>query len=230
MELLPDEALDRSSVVANRAMNREREIAGPNSYSRDLGFDVLAYLAGRAEQRGAVAWLDLCCGSARALAQAAARLRAELPDAAALTIEGVDLVPMFDPAARAAGVILYAAPLRSFTPPRRYDLITCVHGLHYVGDKLDAVARAVRWLEDDGTFLAHIDLAHVRFSDDRPAARAVTSALRAAGLGYDASRRLIHADHPCELTWPHPYLGANDQAGPNHTGQPAVCSVYTQAT
>lgn len=32
-------------MVANNAMNRERQLAGVNSYARVLGFDPLAWLA-----------------------------------------------------------------------------------------------------------------------------------------------------------------------------------------
>jgi hypothetical protein len=59
--LRDDEALHASAVVANSAMNRERE----------LGFNPLAWLVCRT---GAVSWLDLCCGTGRALGQAADRL------------------------------------------------------------------------------------------------------------------------------------------------------------
>lgn len=39
--LLDQEALDRSPVVANAAMNRERRLHGTNSYARELGIDPL---------------------------------------------------------------------------------------------------------------------------------------------------------------------------------------------
>jgi hypothetical protein len=39
--LLDDTTLAASSVVANSAMNRERQLAGANSYARELGFDPL---------------------------------------------------------------------------------------------------------------------------------------------------------------------------------------------
>ena len=51
--------------------------------------------------------------------------------------------------------------------------------------------------------------------------------LRRAGLEYDRRRRLIVVPGP-EETWnlPFRYLGADDRAGPNYTGQPAVDSYY----
>src|SRR5689334_4762791 len=39
--LLDDAALELSAVVANCAMNRERQLAGVNSYTRELGFNPL---------------------------------------------------------------------------------------------------------------------------------------------------------------------------------------------
>jgi len=71
--LLDEEALTASAVVANRTMNRERQLAGVNSYERELGFQPPEWLRARpaggdhrAEETG-VAWLDLCCGTGRAL-------------------------------------------------------------------------------------------------------------------------------------------------------------------
>ena len=42
----------------------------------------------------------------------------------------------------------HQASLATWRPERAYDLITCVHGLHYIGDKLGLVARAASWLAD----------------------------------------------------------------------------------
>jgi hypothetical protein len=43
--LLSDAALAESAVVANCAMNRERGLAGVNSYARELGFNPVDVLA-----------------------------------------------------------------------------------------------------------------------------------------------------------------------------------------
>ena len=81
MPHLDDAALERSPIVANCAMNRERTLRG---YVRELGIDVLA-------EAGGGRWLDLCCGTARALTEAAAAN----PE---LGITGIDLVDHFAPA------------------------------------------------------------------------------------------------------------------------------------
>jgi hypothetical protein len=51
---------------------------------------------------------------------------------------------------------LICAPVSSWTPPQRFDLITCIHGLHYVGDKLATLTRAAIWLTDDGLLVADL--------------------------------------------------------------------------
>ena len=56
MDLLDDERLERSAVVANNAMNRLRGLDGVNSYERELGFRPLEIL------RGTASCVDLCCG------------------------------------------------------------------------------------------------------------------------------------------------------------------------
>ncbi|MFJ4593246.1 class I SAM-dependent methyltransferase [Kitasatospora sp. NPDC088861] len=223
IRLSGDSELTASSVVANRTMNRERGLGGVNSYARELGFDPAGWLA----ERGGAApgWLDLCSGEGRALAEAARRL----PVGAELT--GVDLVgPMTPPpdAAALPNLRLVTAAVADWAPGRCYDLITCVHGLHYLGDQLGAVARAASWLAPDGRFAAHFDPDSVRRSDGSSAARAVVAALRGAGFEYRARRHLLVLDGGREVDLPFRYAGADPAAGPNYTGQPAVGSYYRE--
>ena len=77
-------------------MNRERQLTGVNSYARELGFDPVEVLLHARRAGPTVAWLDLCCGTARALIQAADR-RADMGLADAELV-GVDPVDAFDPA------------------------------------------------------------------------------------------------------------------------------------
>jgi hypothetical protein len=79
--LLDDAALAASDVVANAAMNRSRQLAGVNSYTRELGFNPVEHLTTRVAQPrpeagdgATVGWLDLCCGTGQALIQAADQL------------------------------------------------------------------------------------------------------------------------------------------------------------
>lgn len=221
--LLDDDALQRSAVVANCAMNRERQLVGPNSYARELGFDPVDRLVGL--RSASAAWLDLCCGSGRALVQAGLRLVRDGHDDR-ISVVGVDLVDHFEATPAPPPVQLVSAPILSWTPQRRFDLITCVHGLHYVGDKLGALIRVASWLTEGGMLVADLDLTSVRLPDGRPAGRRLVGLLRRAGFDYDARRHRISRAGPLEFSLPYIYLGADDRAGPNYTGQPAVNSYY----
>lgn len=208
--------LERSSVVANNTMNRERGLAGVNSYARELGVDLLAHLA-----RPAPSWLDLCSGEGRALREAASALPAD----AVLT--AVDLVGPLVPLPTPPTLEEIAASVSTWAPTRPYDLITCVHGLHYVGDQLGLLTRAASWLTEDGLLLAHFDPESIRWADGSAAGRAAIAALRAAGFGYDPRRHLLTLRGARTTALPLTYVGADPAAGPNYTGQPAVGSHYT---
>jgi SAM-dependent methyltransferase len=222
--LLGDTALDASSVVANCAMNRERGLAGVNSYARELGFNPLDRLVERIRAgTGRVAWLDLCCGAGRALGEGA-RALAVVGLGGRARLVGVDLVE----APAVAGVRLVGASVATWrpAPEERFDLVTCVHGLHYVGDKLGLLARAAGWLTGDGLLVADLDLASVRLTGGAPGGRRLVADVRRAGFGYDTRRRRITLAGRREVSLPYAYLGADDRAGPNYTGQPAVDSYY----
>jgi SAM-dependent methyltransferase len=230
--LLDAAALERSSVVANSTMNRERGIRGRNSYALDLGLDVIGFLieccrrSAPCVESPPVAWLDLCCGTGRALVEAGRALSDRGLEAQVL-IQGVDLVPMFDPSPHRPGCVrLEAASLSAWNPERAYDLVTCVHGLHYIGDKLDLIGRAVSWLAPDGLFLAHLDEANLALAGDPDGGRAILRELRRQGLRYEGRRWLLSRSGRAAVRFPFRYLGADDRSGPNYTGQPAVTSYY----
>ncbi|MFE5211952.1 class I SAM-dependent methyltransferase [Streptomyces sp. NPDC056600] len=211
--------LEQSWVVANTTMNRGRGLSGVNSYARELGRDPLDALAGRT----APCWLDLCSGEGRALCEAAAVLPAD----AVLT--GVDLVgPMF-PAPLPATVELVTASVSAWAPDRAQHLVTCVHGLHYVGDPLGLLARAATWLTPDGLLLAHFDPGLIRWADGSPAGPAALAALRAAGFRHSRSRSLLVLEGGRRPVLPFRHLGADPDAGPGRTGQPAVAAHYAPA-
>lgn len=223
---LDDLALERSEVTSNAAMNRSRGIAGVNSYSKDLDFEVLKFLHVRTMQGESAEWLDLCCGTGKALIEAGRELVRLAPNAK-LTIRGVDLVDMFEAVPPTLGcVCLHSCPVRDFLPDRTFDLITCVHGLHYLGDKLGQISRFVSWLKPTGCFLANLDLASIRSESDKSLASSVGKNLRRAGISYDSRRKLLTCNGPATLPQTWTYLGANDSAGPNYTGQPATNSYY----
>jgi SAM-dependent methyltransferase len=226
-QLVGDVELHSSDVVANATMNRQRGLEGANSYTKDLGFNPLAYLLDAAGGRDRkVAWLDACCGSGRALHDAADRLLT-LRTNGDVALVGVDLVDYFDPRPDLYGrVTLVAAPLLDWTPTGIFDLITCVHGLHYLGDKLGALRRLATWLTTDGLLVADFDPASIRLADGQPGGRALTRLLRQAGFELDTRRHRVRLAGHRRFDLPFTYIGADDTAGPNYTGQPAVNSYY----
>jgi hypothetical protein len=142
-------------------------------------------------------------------------------------IVGVDLVGMFlTPEPGLDGLRLVEASLNTWRPEGRFDLITCIHGLHYIGDKLGLITRAASWLVEDGRFVANLALENVRVASDPNSDRRMVANLRGAGLEYDRKRRLVACQGRKNLEWPYRYLGADDRAGPNYTGQAAVNSYY----
>jgi hypothetical protein len=101
-----------------------------------------------------------------------------------------------------------------------------VHGLHYVGDKLGALTRAASWLTGDGVLVANLDLEGIRLPDADTGRHRLAKVLRGNGLVYDPRRHRITCRGHRDIVLPLEYIGADDQAGPNYTGQPAVDSHY----
>jgi SAM-dependent methyltransferase len=224
--LLTDDDLQRSSVVANCRMNRERTLTGSNGYTKELGFNPLDVLMEKAEAKAR--WLDLCCGSGKALIEAAQAVHNRRMEDR-VEIVGVDLVAPLSPHDPRLGCLHFVeASLARWQPTGQFDIIACVHGLHYVGDKLGLIARAVSWLKDKGEFVANLDLNNIKLADGRPASRIVAREMRKGGLEYDGRKKLLRCSSRTSLRFPLQYLGANDQAGPNYTRQPAVDSYYEQ--
>jgi SAM-dependent methyltransferase len=169
-------------------------------------------------------WLDLCCGSGKAPIEAARIVHGEGLD---VEIVGVDLVGMFqwtDP--DMTSLRLVEASLTGWRPERPFDLITCVHGLHYIGDKLSLIARAATWLTDDGLFVASLDLHNLKIADRKSSAHRMVADLRRAGLNFDRRRRRLTCRGRRTVDFPYRYMGADDRSGPNYTRQHAVDSYY----
>ncbi|MEV3921192.1 class I SAM-dependent methyltransferase [Actinomadura coerulea] len=121
---------------------------------------------------------------------------------------------------------LVSGSVAEWVPDGRFDLITCVHGLHYVGDKLGVLRRIASWLTAQGRFVANFDARSVRCEDGTSPGRRLTAQLRAQGFAYDSVRRRVSRHGYGQVRFPYRYLGADDQAGPNYTGQAAVDSLY----
>lgn len=227
VRLLDDRALERSSVVANNAMNRGRGLSGVNSYARDLGFDPYQRLVDtlRGDAGASISWIDMCCGSGRALLETEELFAREFPTAD-VSLLGIDLIDYFLATPRTPRLRLIAASAHEWRPKDTADLVTCVHGLHYIGDKLALLSAMAQWTAPGGSFVAHFDPHSIRHPDGSSAARKVLAKLRAAGLTYDRRNHRISAHGPRPLHFSAVYRGADDKAGPGYTGQPAVASYY----
>jgi SAM-dependent methyltransferase len=224
--LLPQDDLERSPVVANSLMNRERSCFGGNSYQKELFFDIIEFLKERLQTQKQTSWLDLCCGSGKALIEAANFLAGEKFNSE-LKIIGADLVSMFDfYPAKLDFLHLVESSAETITFGGDFDLITCVHGLHYIGDKLAVIRKAAAHLKTNGIFLANLDPANFRYADGTPASKTIISGLRKSGIEYKSRRRLIVCQGKKEINFPFEYLGADDKAGANYTKQPVIDSYY----
>ncbi|NLR58702.1 class I SAM-dependent methyltransferase [Chitinophaga polysaccharea] len=220
--LLEEKDLIWSAVVANIAMNRDRNASGINSYEKEFKFIPAAFLEKKIEQRGHAAWLDICCGSGWALMQTAAILAVKgLQQKASLT--GIDLLDTFPPLDKNITCLQWEVrSVVNWQPQRTYDLITCSHGLHYLGDKLQVIRMAASALQPHGYFVAHLDLQNIQVNGRAATAKLFTG----HGFNYQHRNRLISCSGPLLFNYPCTYQGADDTTGPNYTGQGAVTSCY----
>lgn len=208
-------------------MNRERNHAGGNSYEKDLGIAPLQVLRRALERQDQVAWLDLCCGFGRALLQAAKESESlGLKDR--IKFVGVDIVPIFDAIpSRLRTVHLVPVSVERWEAQERFDLITCVHGLHYVGDKLGLLQRACGWMTETGLLMMHLDYRNLKIAGRRSSGVQVGKELHRNGFRYLSRRHLLVRSGAGTFNgFPYRYLGADDKGGPNYTGQAAVDSYY----
>ena len=152
-------------------------------------------------------------GDLAGLVTAAATPEAGLSDAVELI--GVDHVGAFDPAPAGAGLRLICAPALAWTPTRSFDLITSVHGMHFLGDKLALLSRAAGWLTPTGRFVADLDLSSIRLLDGAPAGRRLTARLRPLGSPTTRGDAALAAPAAARSTCPTP-TPADHRAGPNY--------------
>lgn len=222
-----EEELVLSAVVANNRMNRERNASGVNSYEKDLHFHPEQYLEDYIGRFGQVKWLDLCCGEGRALSQCALNLAGNNMQHLA-TLKGIDLIDGFQPIPPNVTCLSWqVGSVVDWTADGQYDVITCVHGLHYVGDKLRVVQSACRALTVQGIFMAHLDLKNIKIPT-QAGNQLIRKRLSENGVEYNIRKRVIVCKGPREVDFGLRYEGASDQAGPNYTGQEAVDSYYIQ--
>ena len=229
MNLLSDDELEASAIVANCRMNRERQLLGGNGYDKELGINPIEFLQELAAKSiESIRWLDLCCGTGRALIEMAEHCQgSEFDDR--IEIVGIDLVDYFFPVPTPIKSLeLKTASLSHWAPASavKFDLITCVHGLHYIGDKLGLLERICGWLKPTGTFIGQLDLDNVRDQSGQKVAKILLQTFRKNEFDFCPRRRRLRSDGAKETSFEAEYLGGDDTAGPNFTGQPAVNSYY----
>lgn len=226
MDLLPENKLIWSPVVANSRMNRERNASGINSYEQEFGFKPEIFLKEHIQKHGAVSWVDICCGKGKAVIQAAQFLQKEgLHDKA--YIEGIDLIEDFDAIRPGIDFIRFiSTSLTEWAPDKKYDLITCVHGLHYIGDKLKLLHTICPALTGQGLLIANLDSNSIKVEGDNKG-KFVRDIFKNSGVNYSARKKIIEVRGSAQLKYDLIYKGADDKAGPNYTGQEAVNSYYS---
>ena len=227
MALFQVEELLSSSVVANATMNRGRGFCGVNSYERELRLDIAEFLKARVAVRGEAVWYDACCGQGRALVEAEQQFSAT-EWGRQVRIVGVDLVDMFLPE-KASGVQLISADVAAFALERPADLITCVHGLHYLGDKLGFLQKAYAMLAPGGELVGHLDPNNLRLvGSDLPLWRRAVSLARKNGVALELKNHVLRVQRTeALLDFGLAYHGATVSGQPNYTGITVIDSWYT---
>ncbi|MCU0447143.1 MAG: class I SAM-dependent methyltransferase [Microscillaceae bacterium] len=226
MNLLNHQTLEKSAIVANNRMNRERGVVGINSYAKDLKINILNYLHQKIKTQGKASWLDLGCGSGKALVETA-QYFAQKDLSQLIDIQGIDLVDRYIPTADSYPHLkLTTQSLHDWQAGQAYDLITAVHSLHYLGDKLSAIQKAVSALTPQGLLLANLSWENIHLMNPSKDNSLIMKHLKQNKLLYRAQSHLLICEGKKDLILPFEYLGADDQAGANYTGQAVVNSYY----
>lgn len=220
MEFVQEKELIWTSIVANSSMNRQRNLTGINSYEKDLYFDILAFIETKLSTNQKFSWIDLCCGEAKALFQAQEIFTNEDK----ISLEGIDLIDMF--VDKNNKVKLQIGSLLDWKPSQKYDLITCVHGLHYIGNKLLIIEKVCKTIKEDGMFIANIDLDSIKNSDNQSLKKEILKYLKEEGLLYNSRQKILICEGNKSFEFDFQYLGADTKAGKNYTGQEAINSIY----
>lgn len=207
MQLIPDDKLIWSPTVANSRMNRSRNASGINSYEQEFKFKPGQFLESAVAEKGSAAWLDICCGEGKALLQTAQYFKNRNRQQA-IELNGIDLIENSN---SNSDVVFYVMPFSSFKSAIKYDLITCVHGLHYVENKLAAIEKAISLLKVKGLFVANLDLSDICIKDT-DSNQLLKDRLKKENIQYNSRRKIIKKIGYDELRFDYDYLGADEKA------------------
>ena len=117
--------------------------------------------------------------------------------------------------------------LDHWQPSTKYDLITIVHGLHYIGDKIGLINKAISSLKSDGVFLSNLDLGNIIIKDNPNDKDSILDYFEKNNLKYSKRRKILTCYGKKQVESNFIFLGADDKAGPNYTGQNVVNSYYS---
>jgi trans-aconitate methyltransferase len=223
-KLLNEAELEWSDVVANNSMNRERKAKGVNSYEKDLKLNPLQFIFNRKNQDN-IQWLDLCCGKGNALIEVAKSLK-NTDFEAKTYLKGIDLVDYFSDKKGYINLDFETLNLSKWHPETACDLITIVHGLHYVGDKIDLIIKAASALKNDGVLMANMDIKNIQIAGCNNKEKILRSFFKAVEIEYNDRTKMIKIEGTKTIENPFLYVGADDSVGINYTGQRVVDSVY----
>ena len=188
-KLLNESELEWSAVVANNSMNRERKATGVNSYEKDLKLNPIRFILERKNQAD-IQWLDLCCGKGNALIEVAKHIQnTDLVHKTHLL--GIDLVDYFADKKDLNNLTFRTLNLSNWQPETAYDLITIVHGLHYLGDKIGLIIKAASALKKDGVLMANMDIKNIQIMGYENKEKALKSFFKSAEIGYNDRTKMI---------------------------------------
>lgn len=228
-KLKNEEELQWSPIVANNSMNRKRKAIGVNSYEQDIKFNPIKYLSDKIDNpsQGNYSWLDLCCGEGNALIQTAKHFY-HLNQTDKLNLTGIDLVNYFNPIDPFLNNILTFKEqnLSEWITTSKYDLITIVHGLHYIGDKIGLIRKIGGALKPDGLMIGNLDLNNIKITGAKKGNKLLKEYFDDNGISYNSKTKIITIRGNQSIAPKFKYLGADDTAGPNYTGQDVVDSFY----
>jgi hypothetical protein len=152
---------------------------------------------------------------------------ASTPGGDCITTLGVDLIGQI---AQVPNEYVVVGDVSTFNPGYAVDIITCVHGLHYVADKLAILCHFYSLLAPEGQIVANLDLMNI-IVDDQPIAKWTAFTKLIAEPKPTATFKnhvlTLTKGSECSLTFGLRFVGASISTEPNYSGITVVNSCYS---